>query len=111
MDGTKREVDAVVTLDHNALVVTDRKDRTVMKMFSFPNIRGAEYAFAKSPKWKTPVLGNVFFLDPKTKKHWFMVRTSDDYALIELDPANSNLVLEAFEIRTSRKVETVEDTR
>ena len=111
IDGAKREVEAVVVLDQNALIVTDRKDRSVLKIFPYPNIRSAEYAFARSPKWKAPALGNIFFLDPKSKKHWFMVRTIDDYALIELDSANSNLVLEAFEIRAGRKVETVEDSR
>jgi len=111
VDGAKREVDAVVTLDKNALIVTDRKDRAVLKTFSYSNIRGAEYAFARSPRWTTPVLGNVFFLDPKTKKHWFMVRTNDDYALVELDSGNFNLLLEAFEVRAGRKVATVEESK
>jgi hypothetical protein len=109
IDGVKREVEAVVTLDENALIVTDKKDRTVLKMFSYSNIKGAEYAFAKSPRWKTSILGNIFFLDPKTRKHWFMVRVNDDYALLELDSGNFNLVLEAFEAKTGRRVETVEE--
>ena len=112
IDGRKREIDAVVTFDKDALVVTDKKDRGVLKLFPYASIKGAEYAYARSPRWKIPVPISLAFppASARAMKHWFLVHSNEDYAVIELDKANYNLLLAAFELRTGKKVELVEDS-
>ena len=110
-DGKKREIDVVVMFDKEALVITDKKDRAVLKLFPYASIKGAEYAYARSPRWKAPMTINMA-LPPEASrvlKHWFLVHTQDDYAVVELDKANYNLILEAFELRAGKKIELAGD--
>jgi hypothetical protein len=113
LDGRKREIDSVVTFDKDVLVVTERRNRGVLKLFPYTAIKAAEYSYSKSPRWKTTAPINLSFLTTSTSamKHWFLVLSNDDYAVVELDKANYNLVLAAFELRTGKKVEIVEDRK
>jgi len=111
VDGKMKEIDANVKFDKNAFVVIDRKDGTPIKTFSYSNIRSGEYSFGQSPRWKTALLVSPLFLFTSGVKHWFMVESDDDYALLQLDKSNYKTVLSTFEVRTGVKVETVQDSQ
>ena len=110
VDGKMKEIDANVKFDKNAFVVVERKDGTPIKTFSYSNIRSGEYSFGQSPRWKTALLVSPLFLFTSGEKHWFMVESDDDYALLQLDKSNYKIVLSTFEVRTGVKVETVQDS-
>ena len=111
VDGKMKEIDANVKFDKNAFVVLERKEGTPIKTFSYSNIRSGEYSFGKSPRWKTALLVSPLFLFTSGEKHWFMVESDDDYALLQLDKSNYKLILASFETRTGKKVEEVEDSK
>lgn len=107
----KKEIDATVRYDETALVIIDKKTSQPLKTMPYASMKGAEYSFAKSPRWKTALLVSPLFLFTSGKKHWFMVQTNDDYALVQLDKSNYKLVIAAFETKTGKKVEAVADSK
>ena len=106
-----RELDVIVRYEPNALVIVDRKNGGATKTFPYTVLKGAEYSYAKSPRWKTAIFVSPLFLFTSGKKHWFLVQGEGDYALLHLDKSNYRLILAAFEARSGLKVETVADTK
>lgn len=106
-----RESAVIVRYEPSALVVADKKTGLATKTFPYANLKGAEYSYAKSPRWKTAIFVSPLFLFTSGKKHWFLVQGEGDYALLHLDKTNYRLILAAFEARTGLKVETVADTK
>lgn len=110
-DGEKtKSVDAIVRYDADALVVVDKKGAS-LKSMPYVNMKGAEYSYAKSPRWKTAIFVSPLFLFTSGKKHWFMVQGEGDYAVLQLDKSNYRMVLGAFESKTGKTVELVEDNK
>ena len=109
VDKKKQEIDATIGLDRNFFWVLDKRG-TALKTFAYATIRTVEYAYGNSPRWKggSPVATPV---QSSGKKHWLMVRTQDEYALIQLDKTNYKPLLAAFESRSGKKIETVADSR
>lgn len=109
-DKTK-ESDVIVRYDPSSLAIMGKNSGQTIKTFPYGEIRGGEYSYAKSPRWKTALFVSPLFLFTSGKKHWFLVQGSGDYALLHLDKSNYRLILAAFESRTGLKVETVTDTK
>lgn len=107
----KKEIDATVKYEPSAFVVVDKKTEVAVKTFSYANIKNAEYSYSKSPRWKSAILVSPLFLLSSGKKHWFMVKTDDDYAVIQLDKTNYKLILAAFETKAGKKVDILEDKK
>ena len=106
-----RELDVILRYEPSALVIVDKRSRESTKTFPYEQMKGAEYSYAKSPRWKTAIFLSPFFLFTSGKKHWFLVQSEGDYALLHLDKTNYRLILAAFEARTALKVVTVADTK
>ena len=111
VDGKMKEIDADLKFDKTAFVVIERKNGTPIKTFSYSDIRSGEYSFGKSPRWMTALLVSPLFLFTGGERHWFMVESDSDYALMQLDKSNYKLILTSFETRTGKRVETVEDSK
>jgi len=111
VDGKMKEVEANVKFDKNTFVVIEKKEGTPIKTFSYSSIRSGEYSFGKSPRWMTALLVSPLFLFTGGEKHWFMVESDSDYALLQLDKSNYKLILASFEDRTGNRVETVEESK
>jgi hypothetical protein len=107
----KKEIDATVKYEQDALVLVDKKTEVAVKTFPYTNIKGAEYSYSKSPRWKTAILVSPLFLFTSGKKHWFAVQANDDYAVMQLDKTNYKLILAAFEAKTGKEVEILEDSK
>ena len=103
----KRELEATVAFDRNAFWVLDERG-TTLKAFFYTNIKIAEYTYSKSARWKTGAVGAPVLTSANGNRHWFMVQTQDDYALLYLDKDSFRSVVAAFELRADTKVETAE---
>jgi len=106
-----QESDVIVRYESTALVIVDKKSGEAAKTFPYAAMKGAEYSYAKNPRWKTAIFVSPLFLFTSGKKHWFLVQGEGDYALLHLDKSNYRLILAAFEARTGLKVEAVTDTK
>lgn len=112
------ETDVTLRLEPGQLVVRSKAGGADLKVFSYSSIKGAEYSYSKSPRWKSGVgvaiaVGvfalPLFFM--KGKKHWLTVHGDGDYALLRLDKSNYKIVLPAFEARSGVKVETLAEEK
>jgi hypothetical protein len=111
------EQDAVLRFEDEALIIYGRGG-TTLKTFAYADIKGAEYSYSKSPRWKSGIgvavaVGifalPVFFM--KGKKHWLTIAAEKDFAVLRLDKRNYKLVLPTFEARTGRRVEAVSEEK
>jgi hypothetical protein len=103
-DGEKAaEADAILVLAPDRLVVRAKEGGWEMKALAYRDIRSAEYAYSRHPRWKEGLgaaiavgvfAAPIFFL--KGKKHWLTVQTEDDYAVLRLDKNNYELVCLSF---------------
>lgn len=109
VDKRKQEIEATVGFDRYSFWVLDKRG-TALKTFQYASIRSAEYANARAPRWKNGT-GASALPAASGKKHWLMVQTQDDYALIQLDKNNYKSVIAAFESRAGKRVETVTDDK
>lgn len=111
------EQDAVLRFEEDAIAIYGR-GRTLLKRLPYAGIAGAEYSYAKSPRWKSGIgltiaFGvfalPVFFM--KGKKHWLTIAAEKDFAVLRLDKNNYKLILPAFEARTGKRVESVAEEK
>ena len=109
--GEVHETNFNLRFDSDQLSIVSVKDSTVMKVFPYTSIRSATYSYSKSRRWEggAGTAGEGVFVLPllflKTKKHWLVVRTDSDRAVLRLDKENYKMILGAFEARTAVKVE------
>lgn len=105
-DGDKtHEVDVIVRFGSDKLQLIAAKKRESLKDLAYADCKSAEYSYSKSPRWKTAIFVSPLLFLSSGKKHWFMVKTATDYALMHLDKSNYKLILAEFETRTSLTVE------
>ena len=111
------EQDAVLRFDDGSLVIYG-KGGTVLKSFTYAEIKGAQYSYSKSPRWKSGIGAAIavgvfalpiFFM--KGKKHWLTIAVEKDFAVLRLDKKNYKLILPAFEARTGKRVEAVAEEK
>ena len=108
-NGRNQEVEATVAFDRDGLWVLDPRGAP-LKAFLYANIKMAEYTFARSVRWKAVAAGAPTVSSASGNKHWFMVQSQDDFALLFLDKDSYRSVIGAYEIRSGRKVE-ISETR
>ncbi len=111
------EQDAVLHFGEDALTVYG-KGGAILKTFKYADIKGGEYSYSKSPRWKSGVGAAiavgvfaipVFFL--KGKKHWLTIAAEKDFAVLRLDKKNYMLILPSFEARPGKSVEAVAEEK
>lgn len=67
-DKTK-QIDVNVRYDADFLAIVDKKNGQVLKTFPYVGMKGAEYSYSKSPRWKTAIFVSPLFLFTSGKKH------------------------------------------
>lgn len=111
------EQEAILLFEETALVIRS-KSGAVLKTMAYADIKGAEYSYAKSPRWKSGIglavaFGifalPVFFM--KGKKHWLTIAAEKDFAVLRLDKNNYRIILPTFEARTGKRVEAVAEEK
>ena len=110
-NGKTESLDALIQFDQDSFAVLSKKTRQPIKDFAYTDIAGAEYSYAKSPRWKTAIFVSPLFLFTSGKKHWLLTQGPNDFALLRLDKSNYKMVLATLESKTGKKVETVGDEK
>jgi hypothetical protein len=105
----KQELEATIAFDRSGFWLLDPQGRT-LKAFPYANIKIAEYSSSKSPRWKN-VGSGAPVTTSSSGRHWLMVQTQNDYALITLDRNNFRSVVGAFEIRSGKTVEIAAESK
>ena len=111
------EVDAVLRFEDDAVVIYGKGGRP-LKTLAYAGIKGAEYSYAKGPRWKSGIglavaVGvfalPVFFM--KGKKHWLTIAAEQDFAVIRLDKKNYKLILPTFEALTGKRIQSLSEEK
>lgn len=113
-------LDVRVVFGPDGLEVLSRKDGSVIRAFTYADIRRAEYSYSKVPRWKTGLgLGIAGVALPplwlialplgfsKHRRHWFTVVTDSDFAVLKLSKSERKLFIPAFETRSGIAVKAV----
>jgi hypothetical protein len=119
-----RETGVRVEFDDTTMRVISRSNRTVLKEWSYSDIKSAEYSYTKNPRWKTGLgLGAASIVFPlllfvaipvaftKHRRHWVTIRTENDYAVFKVGKGVRKLFMPAFETRTSVQIQALGDDK
>lgn len=122
-DGKQAEKSATIGFEDSAVRIRTKHDSDA-KTFSYSDIRSIEYSYSKSPRWKTGIgLGAASIVFPpllliaipigftKHRRHWLMIRTDKDFALLKLSKRNRKLVIATIETRTGIRAEGLGDKK
>ncbi len=105
------ETDADITFGETTVrIVPDKKNLAdATKEFAYADIKNIDYSFAKKPMLSgggavatALLVGFIFalpFLFIKKKRHWAIVQTEDDFAVLKLGTNNHRQVMEEFRSR------------
>jgi SH3 domain-containing protein len=100
-----RQVDVTVSYAPDTFQVLDENTRKPLRAVPYTSFIGGEYSYSKSPRWKSGLFISPFLFLSSGKKHWLLVKTKDDYAMLRLDKNNYKLIVAEWETRTGLKVE------
>jgi hypothetical protein len=105
-DGEKTtQLDVTIGYAADTFQLLDKNNRKPLKEFPYKSFTGAEYSYSKSPRRKSGVFISPFLFLSSGKKHWLLVKTAGDYAMLRLDKNNYKLIIAEWEMRTGLKVE------
>ena len=103
-----REVNAVLIFEKDGIKIQSRRSREVFKEFRYSDIRSAEHSYRK-PTFQlskgtmialTVMSGMPLFLLAREKdKHWLIVATDDDYAVLKIENDNYRLIRMEFIVK------------
>ena len=103
-----REVNAVLMFEKDGIRIQSRRSREIFKEFRYSDIRSAEHSYSRKDLMSnrmalalTVMTGMPVFLFMREKeKHWLIVATDDDYAVLKIE--NDNYRLMEFVVKKSR---------
>ena len=115
-----RETSVRIVFDEKSMRMLSRSKGTVIKEWSYDEIKSAEYSYSKNPRWKTGLgLGAAGIVFPpllliaiplgftKHRRHWVTIRTDNDYAVLKVGKGIRKIFMPAFETRTSVPIKGV----
>ena len=105
-----REVNAVLVFEKDGIRIQSRRSKEVFKKFSYSEIRSAEHAFRRRSPYRMSrgtaialsVLSGmpIFLLAGREKeKHFLIVATDDDYAVLKIENDNYRLIRMEFIVK------------
>ena len=113
-----------IQFNADSMEILNRSNGSVIKKWSYADIKTAEYSYTKNPRWKTGLgLGAAGVLFPplwfvaiplaftKHRLHWVTVQTGDDFAVLRLNKNIRKIFMPAFETRTSVKIDARGDDK
>ena len=115
-----RETSVRIVFEEKSMRMLSKSKGTVIKEWSYDEIRSAEYSYSKNPRWKTGLgLGAAGIVFPpllliaiplgftKHRRHWVTIRTDNDYAVLKVGKGIRKIFMPAFETRTSVPIKGV----
>src|SRR5688572_21833178 len=109
-----REVNAVLIFEKDAVRVQSRRSGEVFKEFRYSDIRSAEHSYRRNHVTRTAIVlrllsGMPLFLLPRWKeKHWLVVATDEDFAVLKIENDNYRLIRMEFIVKEVGIVEVEE---
>ena len=102
-----REVNAVLIFEKDAIKIQSRRSKKIFKEFGYSDIRSAEHSYSrKAPMSNRMALAltvlsgmPVFLLMREKEKHWLIVATDEDYAVLKIENDNYRLIRMEFIVR------------
>lgn len=118
-DGDKvREIRVRVRFSEDAMILESLEGGASPRTMKYADIRGADYSYHKSPRWKTGLgLGATAIIFPpmlliaiplgftKHRRHWITIRCDNEYAVLKVSKEVRRLFMPAFETRTKVRIE------
>src|SRR5215203_6947722 len=95
-----REVNAVLIFEKDGIRIQSRRSREIFKEFRYSDIRSAEHSYSKRFPFQNRTaiaLGvlsglSILMMAREKEKHWLMVATDDDYAVLKIENDNYRLI-------------------
>jgi hypothetical protein len=97
-----REVNAVLMFEKDGIKIQSRRSKEIFKEFKYSDIKSAEHSYSRKSKFQVSertmlalslLSGMPLFLLAKEKeKHWLMVATGEDYAVLKIENDNYRLI-------------------
>ncbi|MEP7149710.1 MAG: hypothetical protein ABI857_12600 [Acidobacteriota bacterium] len=119
-----RETSVRVVFDEGTMRIISRSNGSVIKTWSYGDIKVAEYSYTKNPRWKTGLgLGAASIVFPplllvaiplgftKHRRHWVTIRTENDFAVLKVGKSVRKLFMPSFETRTSVQIKALGDDK
>jgi hypothetical protein len=104
-----REVNAVLMFEKDAIRIQSRRSKEIFKEFKYSDIKSAEHSYSRKSKFQMSertmlalslLSGMPLFLFAKEKeKHWLIVATDDDYAVLKIESDNYRLIRMEFIVK------------
>ena len=105
-----REVNAVLVFEKDGIRVQSRRSKEIFKEFRYSDIRSAEHAFRRRAPYQMSrgsaialafLTGMpIFLLAAREKeKHFLIVATDDDYAVLKIENDNYRLIRMEFIVK------------
>ena len=104
-----REVNAVLMFEKDGIRIQSRRSKEIFKEFRYSDIRSAEHSYSRKSKFQMSertmlaliLLSGMplFLLAREKEKHWVIVATDDDYAVIKIENDNYRLIRMEFIVK------------
>jgi hypothetical protein len=104
-----REVNAVLLFEVDGIKIQSRRSSKIFKEFKYANIKSAEHSYGRKHPFQMSkgtaialsVLSGMplFLLARQKDKHWLMVATDDDYAVLKIENDNYRLIRMEFIVK------------
>jgi serine/threonine-protein kinase len=100
--------DVVMHLSTDSLTLLPNDGGPPILTFPYREIHQATYLHARDPQWESSLgsppakIGGAGFLS--RARHWFVIQTKDDYAILQLDGVQWSNIVHTFERRTGLTV-------
>jgi hypothetical protein len=95
--------------EKDGIRIQSRRSKEIFKEFRYTDIRSAEHSYSRESKFQmsertmlalTLLSGMPLFLLAKEKeKHWVIVATDDDYAVMKIENDNYRLIRMEFIVK------------
>ena len=103
--------DAILQFVGGQVTVIPKKGGSAFATVPYRRVAHATYVHAKMPKWDPGLPAPVDGFDVpgiglfRPARHWLVLQTRTDFAILRLDDSNWKQVLDTFEARTGLKVD------
>ena len=104
-----REVNAVLVFEKDGIRVRSRRSKEIFKEFRYSDIRSAEHAYRRRSPYQMSrgtavalaLLSGmpIFLLGRQKEKHFLIVATDDDYAVLKIENDNYRLIRMEFIVK------------
>jgi hypothetical protein len=104
-----REVNAVLVFEKDGIRIQSRRSKEIFKEFRYSDIRSAEHSYSRNALFRTSnrtamVLGvlsgmSIFLMSRQKEKHWLMVATDEDYAVLKIENDNYRMIRMEFIVK------------